>query len=128
MGVDPILWNCVGSRSYELKTNLDKTTETDLICPLPLTTGLNLLHGAKFQRFLKVFFWTQIFKSENFMHIEWSEEKFLKGSVGRQMKLCFWNKLQITDLLLMQLASNRNVLTRKFKYQLELYVLIDFIY
>jgi len=26
------------------------------------------------------------------MHIEWSEEKFLKGSVGHQIKLCFWNK------------------------------------
>jgi len=39
------------------------------------------------------------------MHIEWSEEKFLKGSVGRQSKLCFWNKLQMTDLLLMQVAK-----------------------
>jgi len=32
----------------------------------------------------------------------------------------------MTDLFLMQLASYRNVLTRKIKYQL--YVLIDFIY
>ena len=60
------------------------------------------------------------------MHSEWSEEKFLKDSVGHQMKLCFWNKRQMTDLLLMQLASYRYVLTRKIKYQL--YVLIDFIY
>jgi len=60
------------------------------------------------------------------MHIEYSEEKFLKGSVGPQMKLCFWNKLQMTVLLLMQLASYRYVLTRKIKYQL--YVSIDFIY
>jgi len=36
----------------------------------------------------KVFFRTQNFKSQNFMHIEWSEEKFLKGSVGHQIKLC----------------------------------------
>jgi len=46
------------------------------------------------------------------MHIEWSEEKFLKGSVGHQIKLYFWNKLQMTDLLLMQLASCRYALTR----------------
>jgi len=60
------------------------------------------------------------------MQVEWSEEKFLKGSVGHQMILCFWNKRQMTDLLLMQLASYRYVLTRKIKYQL--YILIDFIY
>ena len=66
------------------------------------------------------------FKSENFVYIEWSEEKFLKGSVGRQMKLCFLNKCQMTDLLLMQLARYRYVLIKKIKYQF--YVLIDFIY
>jgi len=60
------------------------------------------------------------------MHIEWSEEKFLKGSVGHQIKLCLWNKLQMTDRLLMQLASYRYVLTRIIWYQT--YVLIDFIY
>jgi len=32
----PILWNCVGSRSYELKKNLDKTNEAELICYPPL--------------------------------------------------------------------------------------------
>jgi len=58
------------------------------------------------------------------MHIAWSEEKFLKGSVGHQIKLCFWNKLQMTDLLLMQLASCRYMLTRQIWYQN--YVLIDF--
>jgi len=36
VGVDPILWNCVGSRSYDLKKNLDKTTEAELICYPPL--------------------------------------------------------------------------------------------
>ena len=36
MGFDPILRNCVGSRSYELRKNLDKTTETELICHTPL--------------------------------------------------------------------------------------------
>jgi len=47
------------------------------------------------------------------MHIEWREEKFLKGSVDHQIKLCFLNKLQMTDLFLMQLVSYRYVLTRK---------------
>jgi len=60
------------------------------------------------------------------MHIEWSEEKFLEGSAGHQIKPCFWNKLQMTDLLLMQLASYRYMLTRQIWYQN--YVLIDFIY
>jgi len=32
-----------------------------------------------------VFFWTQNFKFENFMYSEWSEEKFLKGSVGNKI-------------------------------------------
>jgi len=83
-----------------------------------MNTGLNLSHGAKFQRFLmaKVFVWTQNFKSENFMHIELSEEKFLKGSVGHQIKLLFWNKLQMTDLLPMQLASYRYMLTYIYIY------------
>jgi len=37
MGVEPILWNCGGSRSYEShENNLDKTTETELICYPPL--------------------------------------------------------------------------------------------
>ena len=36
MGVDPILWNRVGSRSYELQNHLDKTTETELIFYPPL--------------------------------------------------------------------------------------------
>ena len=44
---------------------------------------------------LKVFFSTQNFKSENFVHIKWSEEKFLKGSVGRQMKQYFWNNVYV---------------------------------
>ena len=35
---DPILWNCVGSRSYEFKKNLDETTEAELICYPPLNT------------------------------------------------------------------------------------------
>jgi len=39
------------------------------------------------------------------------------------MKLCFWNKRQMTNLLLMQLANYRQVLTRKITYQF--YVLID---
>ena len=40
LGVDPILRNSVGSRSCELKKNLDKTTETELICHPPLVVPL----------------------------------------------------------------------------------------
>ena len=72
-------------------------------------TGPNLLHRANSRDFsvANVFFWNQNLKSKNFMHFEWSEEKFLIGGVGHQMKLCFWNKLEMTDLLLMQLVSYR---------------------
>jgi len=38
-------------------------------------------------------------KFENFMHIEWSEEKFLKGIVGDKTRLRFWNKHQKIELL-----------------------------
>ena len=37
------------------------------------------------------------------------------SSVGYKMKLCFWNNRQMTDLLLMQLAMYKYVLTRKIK-------------
>ena len=49
-------------------------------------TGVNLYTEQNFTDFsaAKVFFRTQNFKSEKF---EWSEEKFLKGSVGHQIKL-----------------------------------------
>jgi len=38
------------------------------------------------------------------MHSEWREEKLLKGIVGDKKKLCFWNKHQKIELVLMQLA------------------------
>ena len=55
------------------------------------STGLNLLQGANFQRFLsgKSVFLNSKLQIREFVYVEWSEEKFLKGSVGRQMKLCF---------------------------------------
>jgi len=52
------------------------------------------------------------------MQGEWSEEKFLEGSVGHQTRVCFWNKSQITDPLLMQLACYRHMLAREFEFQL----------
>jgi len=93
-----------------------------------MLTGLNLCTKQNLGDFFvaKVFFWTQNFKSENFMLREWNEEKFLKGRVCHQMKLCFWNRCQMTALLLMQLASYRYMLTREIKYHL--YVLTHFIY
>ena len=51
----------------------------------------NLCTKQKFKEFFvaKVFFCTENFKFESFMDSELSEEKFLRGSVGHQMKLCF---------------------------------------
>ena len=113
-------------------------------------TGLNLLHGAKFQRFSSD---KRVFQNSKFQiwefhtrwpklgtysdwglssvlvinkHLSHHEEKFLKGSVGHQIKVWFWNKFQMTDLLLIQLATHGYMLTKNIKYQL--YVLIDFIY
>ena len=53
------------------------------------------------------------------MQSEWSEVKFLEGIVGHQTRLCFWNKCQMTDHLLTQLASYRHMLAREFKYSRE---------
>ena len=47
---------------------------------------------------------TRKVKFENFMQSEWREEKFLKGSVGDNMRLRFWNKHQKIDRVFMQLA------------------------
>jgi len=46
---------------------------------------INLLNGAKLERELggKSVFLNSKFQIRNFMHIQWSEDKFLKGSVGR---------------------------------------------
>jgi len=53
-----------------------------------------------------------------FMHIEWSEEKFLKDSVVQKIRLRLY-KYQHTDLLPTQLASYRHMIAREFKYQLQ---------
>ena len=85
-------------------------------------------HGSKFQIFLsgKSVFLNSKFQIQEFHDIEWREEKFLKGTFGHQMEICFWNKLQMTDLLLTHLENYRYMLTRNIKYQI--YVLIDFIH
>jgi len=84
-------------------------------------TGLSLCTKQNFKNFsaAKVFFRTQNFKFENFIQREWSEEKLLEGSVGHQTRLCFWNKCQMTDPFLMQLASYRHILAREFKYHVQ---------
>jgi len=51
------------------------------------------------------------------MHIEWSEEKFLKGIVGDKRRLRFWNKHQKIKLLFMQLARYNKMHKRLLKYQ-----------
>jgi len=38
------------------------------------------------------------------MHMEWSEEKILKGIVGDKTRLRFWNKHQKIEILFTQLA------------------------
>ena len=56
-------------------------------------------------------------KFENFIHMEWSEEKFLKGIVGDKTRLHFWNKHQKTQLLFTQLARYNKMHERLLKYQ-----------
>jgi len=51
------------------------------------------------------------------MHVEWSEEKFLKGIVGDQMRLRFWNRHQKIKLLFTQLARYNRMHERVLKYQ-----------
>jgi len=56
-------------------------------------------------------------KSENFMHSEWREEKFLKGIVGDKMRLRFWNKHQKMHLVFMQLARYNWMHITVLRYQ-----------
>ena len=51
------------------------------------------------------------------MHIEWIEEKFLKGIVGDKRRLRFWNKHQMIELLFKQLAHYNRMHERVLKYQ-----------
>jgi len=51
------------------------------------------------------------------MHMEWSEEMFLKGIVGDKRRLRFWNKHQKIELLFMQLARYNKMHKRVLKYQ-----------
>jgi len=51
------------------------------------------------------------------MHVEWSEEKFLKGIVDDKRRLRFWNKHQKIKLLFMQLARYNRMHKRVLKYQ-----------
>jgi len=56
-------------------------------------------------------------KFENFMHMEWSKEKFLKGIVGDKTRLRFWNKHQKTALSFTQLARYNIMHKRVLKYK-----------
>jgi len=53
---------------------------------------------------------------ENFMHMEWSEEKFWKGIVGDTRRLRFWIKHQKIEFLLTQLARYNRMHERVLKY------------
>jgi len=50
------------------------------------------------------------------MHMEWSEEKLLKGIVGDKTGLRFWNKHQKIELLFTQLARYNRMHERVLKY------------
>jgi len=54
---------------------------------------------------------------ENFMHMEWSEEKFLKGIVRDKTRLRFSNKHQKIEILSTQLACYNRMHKRVFKHQ-----------
>jgi len=51
------------------------------------------------------------------MHVEWREEKFLKGIVGDKMRLSFWDKNQKIELSFTQLARYNRMHERVLKYQ-----------
>jgi len=51
------------------------------------------------------------------MQMEWIEEKFLKGIMGDQTRLRFWNQHQKIELLLTQLARYNIMHERVLKYQ-----------
>jgi len=76
---------------------------------------------TRFQTFLwaKVCYSNGNVRFENFMHMEWSEEKFrvLKGIVGDKRRLRFWNKHQKIVLLFTQLAHYNRMHERVLNYQ-----------
>jgi len=51
------------------------------------------------------------------MHMECSEEKFLKGIVGDKTRLRFWNKHQKIELLFTQLVRYSRMHKRVINYQ-----------
>jgi len=55
-------------------------------------------------------------KFKNFLHMEWSKEKFLKGIVGDKTRLRLWNKHQNIELVFTQLARYNWMHGRVFKY------------
>jgi len=56
-------------------------------------------------------------KFKNSMHMEWSEEKFLKGIVGDRTRLRFWNKHQKIKPVFTQLVRYNWLHRRVLKYQ-----------
>jgi len=104
----------------------------------PKTTGLNVLAKnrrnkhvnlidaglkvakTRFQRFFwgkSVFNLIRNVRFKSFMHMEWSEEKFLKGIVGDKTRLHLWNKHQKIQLVFTQLVHYNWIHARALKYQ-----------
>jgi len=111
--------------------------ETILSLIWSFCTGLNVL--AKNRRNWQVNFMIQVSKSqkrdfrhfsgakvcyshrnvrfENFIHMEWSEEKFLKCIVGDKRRSRLWNKHQKIEFLFTHLARYNKMHERVLKYQ-----------
>ena len=56
-------------------------------------------------------------KFEKFMHSESREKKFLKGIMGDEMRLRFWNKHEKMDSVFMQLVRYKWTHERVVRYQ-----------
>ena len=107
-----------------MKKNQDMNTGLNVLAKNRRNWHVNFIDSGlkvaktRFQTFLLgksvLFKWNV--KFENFIHMEWSEEKFLKGIVGDKTRLHFWNKHQKTEYLLKQLARYNKMHERVSKY------------
>jgi len=95
---------------------------------ISLSSFLSLLFKSRHDSRAKMCYSNGNVKFENFMHIEWSEEKFLKGFVGDKTRLRFRYKHQKIELLFTQMTHYNRMHERVFKYQKPLFFLLARIY
>ena len=128
-------WNPVQEKGGGKLKSLWYVVET-IHRPSHYTTGLNVLakigrkwqvnfidsglEGAKtrFQRFsgAKVCYSNRNVRFKNFMHMEWSKEKFSKSIVGDKTRLRLQNKHQKIEFVFTQLARYNWMHGRVLKY------------